>query len=145
MVVPAQVYYLFIVSSYECYCFAEIIRLQYSYNMSKIRTQGVHEIKQTKVELKKMLHRILSKGSPQKAPQKHRLISNFVFFLLSLGRRVCLGEGLARMELFISLSNLLHQFTFKKPEETTILSFKATEALTRAPLFEYETRVILRD
>ncbi|XP_071793340.1 cytochrome P450 2J4-like [Asterias amurensis] len=60
------------------------------------------------------------------------------------GRRVCLGEGLARMELFITLSNLLHQFTFKKPEETTILSFKATEALTRAPL-EYKTRAILRD
>ena len=35
MVVPAQVYYLFIVSSYECYCFAEIIRIQYCVHETK--------------------------------------------------------------------------------------------------------------
>ena len=37
------------------------------------------------------------------------------FFNLFTGRRICLGDKLARMELFIFLSHLLHQFTFKSP------------------------------
>ncbi|CAH1269317.1 CYP2U1 [Branchiostoma lanceolatum] len=36
----------------------------------------------------------------------------------SMGRRVCLGEQLARMELFLIFTSLLKRFTFKLPEGT---------------------------
>ena len=45
-----------------------------------------------------------------------------VFFLLLQlkfiisGRRMCLGEQMAKVEIFLVVSNLLQQFTFKFPE-----------------------------
>uniref|UniRef100_A0A8C4J4N5 Uncharacterized protein n=2 Tax=Dromaius novaehollandiae TaxID=8790 RepID=A0A8C4J4N5_DRONO len=45
---------------------------------------------------------------------------NFVnreaFMPFAAGHRVCLGEGLARMNLFITFSSLLRAFTFRLPE-----------------------------
>ena len=37
------------------------------------------------------------------------------FLQFSAGRRVCLGESLARMELFLVLARLLHSFKFENP------------------------------
>ncbi|KAG5836623.1 hypothetical protein ANANG_G00230340 [Anguilla anguilla] len=45
---------------------------------------------------------------------------NDAFLAFGLGKRVCLGEGLARVELFLLFSSLLQRFTFRAtqpPEE----------------------------
>ncbi|XP_072024455.1 cytochrome P450 2U1-like [Amphiura filiformis] len=51
----------------------------------------------------------------------------------SLGRRVCLGENLAKMELFLFFSHLLHQFTIKKVDKMTKLDFKGVVGSTYSP------------
>lgn len=53
--------------------------------------------------------------------------SSMIHFLLpphlpSAGHRVCLGEHLARTELFIFFANLLRSFTFRLPEGVTKIS-----------------------
>ncbi|XP_072041959.1 cytochrome P450 2U1-like [Amphiura filiformis] len=50
----------------------------------------------------------------------------------SAGRRVCLGENLAKMELFLFFSHLLHRFTFKKPQDS-MLCFDGIIGATNAP------------
>ncbi|XP_033643980.1 cytochrome P450 2J6-like isoform X1 [Asterias rubens] len=50
-----------------------------------------------------------------------------------IGRRICLGEQLAKMELYIVFTCLLHQFTFKPPEGAPDVSFKVCDGITRAP------------
>ncbi|XP_038044902.1 cytochrome P450 2U1-like [Patiria miniata] len=62
----------------------------------------------------------------------------------STGRRVCLGEQLAKMELFIFFSFLLHQFTFKKPEDAPPISLKAVNGFTLTPT-PFEICAVLRE
>ncbi|KAJ8021152.1 Cytochrome P450 2J5 [Holothuria leucospilota] len=54
----------------------------------------------------------------------------------STGNRACLGEKLARMELFVFLSHLLSRYSFKPPKNVTMPSILngIETAVTRSPL-----------
>ncbi|XP_038059930.1 cytochrome P450 2J6-like [Patiria miniata] len=51
----------------------------------------------------------------------------------SVGRRSCIGEHLAKMELFVFFSFFLHQFTFKKPDDAPPPALKGRGGLTNSP------------
>lgn len=55
---------------------------------------------------------------------------NDAFFYVT-GPRVCLGESLAKSELFLIFSNLIQKFTFSKVDKNDILSFEAACGITR--------------
>ncbi|XP_066264684.1 cytochrome P450 2U1-like [Branchiostoma lanceolatum] len=62
----------------------------------------------------------------------------------SLGRRQCLGEQLAKMELFIFLATLLQHFTFKLPDGAPAPSMEGSLGVVLAPK-AYQTCAVPRD
>uniref|UniRef100_A0A8C5GPK5 Cytochrome P450 2K1-like n=1 Tax=Gouania willdenowi TaxID=441366 RepID=A0A8C5GPK5_GOUWI len=68
--------------------------------------------------------------------EKGSFIRRDAFMPFSAGRRVCLGESLAMMELFIIFTSILHRFRFTPPPGTSEDELDLTEAVgfTRCPL-----------
>ena len=49
------------------------------------------------------------------------------------GPRGCIGETLARQEMFIMISGLLQQFTFTKASPDDVLDFEGIQGITLQP------------
>ncbi|BFZ12387.1 hypothetical protein BsWGS_15427 [Bradybaena similaris] len=65
------------------------------------------------------------------------------FVPFSLGRRVCLGESLAKMELFLFLSALIQRFEFLPADPNNLPTFKSVFGITSAPM-PFEIRFVER-
>ncbi|XP_069584438.1 cytochrome P450 2K4-like [Ranitomeya imitator] len=63
-----------------------------------------------------------------------QFVKNEAFLAFSAGRRVCAGENLARMELFLVFTSLLQKFTFRLPPGVSEANLTATVRFTRAPV-----------
>ena len=72
-------------------------------------------------------------------------MASLLYAPLLLGPRMCLGDMLAKMELFLIMTNLLQRFNFEKEQPGMRHSLDSVvDQLTTAPL-PYKTRVTRRD
>lgn len=55
------------------------------------------------------------------------------FMPFGVGRRMCLGDVLARMELFLFFSSLLHTFNIQLPEGDSLPSLRGNAGVTVTP------------
>ncbi|XP_026468203.1 cytochrome P450 18a1-like [Ctenocephalides felis] len=55
------------------------------------------------------------------------------FMPFGVGRRMCLGDVLARMELFLFFASLMHTFNVSLPEGATVPSLKGNVGITISP------------
>ncbi|XP_074538368.1 cytochrome P450 2U1 [Halichoeres trimaculatus] len=62
-----------------------------------------------------------------------KLMRKEFFIPFGIGRRVCMGEQLAKMELFLTVTSLLQTFKFRLPEGTQPPSLRGRFGLTLAP------------
>ncbi|XP_050392965.2 cytochrome P450 2B4 [Patella vulgata] len=72
-----------------------------------------------------------------------QLVKREEFIPFSLGRRTCLGESLAKMELFLFMTTLIQRFEFKPVDPDNLPTLKGVFGITHAPS-KYEVRAIPR-
>ncbi|XP_076465283.1 cytochrome P450 2U1-like isoform X4 [Babylonia areolata] len=72
-----------------------------------------------------------------------KLIRSDELIPFSMGRRMCLGESLARMEMFLYLATLVQHFRFLPVEEGQLPSLEGIFGLTHRPK-PYKIRAVLR-
>ncbi|KAG8124507.1 hypothetical protein E2320_020174, partial [Naja naja] len=74
-----------------------------------------------------------------------KFVKRDAFMPFSAGRRVCAGENLARMELFLFFASLLQRFTFQPPSGTSKddLDLTPVVGITSIPM-PYKTCAMLR-
>ncbi|XP_066452324.1 cytochrome P450 2D17-like [Eleutherodactylus coqui] len=72
-----------------------------------------------------------------------KFVKREAFIPFSAGRRACLGEQLARMELFLFFTTFLQQLTFEIPSDQPRPSEDPFYALTQSP-HPYNIRVVAR-
>ena len=60
-------------------------------------------------------------------------LNNLNFFFLFSGRRACMGETLAKMELFLYFSSLIQQFKFELPPGAEVPSTEPVKGFTLSP------------
>ncbi|XP_020786184.2 cytochrome P450 2U1 isoform X2 [Boleophthalmus pectinirostris] len=65
--------------------------------------------------------------------QEGNLLRKEYFMPFGTGRRVCMGEQLAKMELFLMVTSLLQAFTFRLPEGQSASPLQGRFGLTWAP------------
>ncbi|KAM4694324.1 cytochrome P450 2J5-like [Discoglossus pictus] len=87
--------------------------------------------------------------TPREFNPKHFLgedgtfVAKEAFLPFSSGQRVCLGEQLARTELFIFYSSLMRKFRFELPKGVTELQMDSVQAATLQP-HPYQIRAVMR-
>ncbi|BFZ06912.1 hypothetical protein BsWGS_09951 [Bradybaena similaris] len=65
------------------------------------------------------------------------------FIPFSIGRRVCLGEALAKMELFLFLSSMFQRFEFLPPSNSSVPELTYVSGIVSTPR-HYQVRVVER-
>nr|KAG5701785.1 hypothetical protein BaRGS_000775 [Batillaria attramentaria] len=60
------------------------------------------------------------------------------------GRRVCLGESLARTELFLYLATMIQRFQFLPPEDGQLPSLEGILGISNSPK-PFKVRLVPRD
>lgn len=81
-------------------------------------------------------------------PERHldqngQFVKNENLMPFSVGRRICLGESLARMEIFLYFTSILQHFNIQLPDGDTKLDLEPVVGFTCSPK-DYKMKVILR-
>lgn len=61
--------------------------------------------------------------------------SNKNYLPFSTGRRHCVGESLAKSEVFLLTARMLHQFSFKSPPGEELPSLEGKQGVVLHPTF----------